>query len=88
MPVHVGTAVLVTGDTYEKKAKLLEGFDADKEDELDAFGNKIVEEAPKEGDKELKHNPTDFAQDFPALIDRGLQYREELLNKNPELFPE
>jgi hypothetical protein len=23
MPVHVGTAVLVTGDTYEKKAKLL-----------------------------------------------------------------
>ena len=23
MPVHVGSAVLVTGDTYEKKAKLL-----------------------------------------------------------------
>lgn len=38
--------------------------------------------------KELKHNPTDFAQDFPALIDRGLQYREELLSKNPEKFPE
>jgi len=30
----------------EKKAKLLEGFDADKEDKLDAFGNKIVEEKP------------------------------------------
>ena len=23
MPVHVGSAVLVTGDTYEKKAKLI-----------------------------------------------------------------
>ena len=23
MPVHIGSAVLVTGDTYEKKAKLL-----------------------------------------------------------------
>ena len=30
----------------EKKAKLLEGFDADKEDKLDAFGNKIVEAKP------------------------------------------
>ena len=23
MPVHIGSAVLITGDTYEKKAKLL-----------------------------------------------------------------
>merc|ERR1719253_1172739 len=35
----------------EKKAKLLEGFDADKEDELDAFGNKIEKAAPAGGEK-------------------------------------
>ena len=37
----------------EKKAKLLKGFDADVEDKLDAFGNKIeaAAEEPKEGKK-------------------------------------
>lgn len=31
--------------------------------------------------KELKHNPTEFTQDWPALLDKGCQYREELLKK-------
>jgi len=35
----------------EKKAKLLEGFDADKEDVLDAFGNKVVKAEPAGGEK-------------------------------------
>ena len=36
--------------------------------------------------KELKHNPTDFTQEYPALIDSGIAYRKELLTKfiNPE----
>lgn len=37
--------------------------------------------------KEMKHNPTEFTSDWPALMDRGCEYREELLKKaqaNPE----
>ncbi len=32
--------------------------------------------------KDLKHNPTEFAQDFPALIEKGQEYREEILAKS------
>ena len=37
--------------------------------------------------REKKHNPTEFTQDLPALIDKGLDYRTELIEKhkqNPE----
>jgi hypothetical protein len=29
--------------------------------------------------KELKHNPTEFTSDWPAILDKGCSYREELL---------
>ena len=38
--------------------------------------------------KDKKHNPTEFTQDLPALMDKGLDYRKELIEKrkqNPEL---
>jgi len=37
--------------------------------------------------KEMKHNTTEFTNEFPALIDCGTDYRTEKLNKmksNPE----
>jgi hypothetical protein len=30
------------------------------------------------------NNPTDFTQDFPDLLDKGLDYRDELLEKHKE----
>ena len=30
------------------------------------------------------NNPTDFTQDFPDLLDKGLEYRDELLEKHKE----
>lgn len=35
-----------------------------------------------------KHNVTEFAQDYPALIDKGLCYREELLANKDVANPE
>jgi len=37
--------------------------------------------------KEKGHNPTEFTQDLPALLEKGLEFREELLKReleNPE----
>ena len=39
--------------------------------------------------KVQKHNPTDYASDFPILLEHGCEYRQELIKKhqNPENFP-
>ena len=38
--------------------------------------------------KELKHNPTEFTQDLPALLDGACDYREEIIKKSQASNPE
>ena len=31
--------------------------------------------------KEMKHNPTEFTNDWPSLVEKGCEYREDLIRK-------
>ena len=36
----------------------------------------------------MKHNPTEFTQDLPALLDLAVEYRDEILKKAKDSNPE